>query len=454
MIDYYDDDTAPSLFGIPSGSHSLTGRDSLLVSLQKARSPSGGSLQGEVEGQKQHLFDYEAISELRDQNPYHAACVSAKVQATVGLGHRASKIAEILDPLCEISWLETLVSVVSDSIEFGNGYVEVVRDVDGGQVVGLHHVPAKDIWVVVEDRNTWHYVLASKTGLGPAPHLSGLRFARFGDRDDLIRRQGIGEENRRRVSEVIHVVTTPTGRRSPFYAEPEWISATPAIELHQCVTQQAFDFFFNGCSPAMLFEVAGKRLDPDDWGALQKQLKRHQGIGNRHKLMALNLSDPDLRLTIHKLQVDSKDSIADTRLIENAAQQVVTAHRVPLVLANIQIPGKLGAANEQVAAIRSFQVNVVEQMQVLVSSILANTLGRRGIGVLGLNPADFKGDDGNGFVRLTDRLDLDRAEVESRMHMTTDEAARRGRDLSAGLAERGEDIPAGRGRDPLAPVDN
>jgi hypothetical protein len=57
-------------------------------------------------------------------------------------------------------------------------------------------------------------------------------------------------------------------------------------------------------------------------------------------------------------------------------------------------------------------------------------------------PKDHKG---NGFRTILDELDLGKTETIGKMRMSMAESQSRNRDLSQGVASRGEDIGAGRG---------
>lgn len=456
----------------PLSSHDLQGPGSWFDDLWKAaddeRAPSN---QGSFLGRRAHLLDYDAVAELKDHNVHHSTCLETKTRSTVGLGHKNRRVPEVLDPLCEINWQDTLDAVASDYFEFGNGWLEVVRD-DMGAIVGLYHIPAKDIWVYVEEnRNLFHYEVASRGEFNIIENLSGLRFARFGDRDDFIERRDIAEENRQRVSEVIHFPLN-RGRRSPHYGISDWIAGTPAMELDQCVTQYAFDFFFNGGMPEAIYSVIGQRMDPDDWEALKKTFQSHQGIGKRRKLMLLNLIHPEMKAQLDKLTLDGQTTGDNQALVDDQALKIVSAHRVPPLLAGIQIPGKLGAANEMSNSLMAFQTLVISHAQKKISSILANTLGHPELGVQGLDAGAFLGEGtdeievdqmgtpdpttglsptkpkdnkGNGFNTIVDEINLGEMDTVSRMRTSVAEATARGRDISQGVAERGGDIESQRG---------
>lgn len=383
----------PSVASVDLDTRPLLKAGSWIANLKKVqvepdedRPPSN---QGADIGRKSHLLDYEEVANLRDHNVHHSTCLEAKARSTVSLGHKSEKVAELLDPLCESTWQELLDMVEDDREEYGNGFIEVIRD-DSGEIVALYHIAPKDIWVYVEEnRNTYHYEVTAKGAFSIVRGLGGLRFARFGDRDDFIARKEVSPENKHRVSEVIHF-TTGRGRRSPYYGYPSWIAGTPAMELDQCVTQYCFDFFFNGGVPEGIFSVLGGRMDPEDWKALQDAFKAHTGIGRRRKLMLLNLHQGDeMKAQLDRLTMDGQTTGDNQALVDDQALKIVSAHRVPPLIAGIQIPGKLGAANEMSNAMMAFQTLVVGPSQRAISGILAKTLGDPQMGVKGLTPDDF-----------------------------------------------------------------
>lgn len=455
--------------------HDLTGEGSWLADLKKAATagPELDSNQGSFLGRRERPLDFDRVAELKDHNVHHSAALEAKVRAAVGLGHRQQRIHDELDPLCVVSWQDTLDAAISDYCEFGNGFIEVVRD-EGGAIASLYHIPACDIWVFVEDNdNVFHYELSDRGGHKPTlTSLTGLRFARFGERDDFIRRHKVTGERRKRVSEVIHFAMN-RGRRSRHYGYPDWVAATPAMELDHCVTQYAFDLFINGGIPEGIFSVTGQRLAPDDWQAIKDEFRKHQGIGNRRKLMLLNIAGTELKVQLDKLTLDGQTTGDNQALVDDQALKIVSAHRVPPLLCGIQIPGKLGAANEMSNSIMAFQTLVISHVQKAISTVLATTLGDAALGVEGLSEDDFRGvgtgdpepdptkppnmttgmpalrpkdHKGNGFHTIVDEIDLGTMDTVSRMRTSVPEANARGRDLSAGTATRGKDIAEGQGK--------
>jgi hypothetical protein len=241
------------------------------------------------------------------------------------------------------------------------------------------------------------------------------------------------------------------------------------MELDYCVTQYAFDFFFNGGVPEAIYNIIGKRLDPDDWDAIKAEFLSHTGIGNKRKVMLLNLGDPDMTAQLDKLTLDGQTTGDNQQLTDSQALKVLSAHRTPPILAGVTQPGKVGANNEITNAMMLFQLLLVGPSQKFVSALLGSTLGNPefngdlnltedqflGVGFGDQEPDPTNMEDptamrdvdhkGNGFNSIIDEIDLGKVETVSKMRMSVAESQARGRDLSQGVAERGSDVQAGRG---------
>lgn len=383
--------------------------------------------QGVRIGRQFRPYDFDAILNFKTANVHHATCINTKVSSTVGQGFltdedkanrkkmqmlaegsRAgmaggggggamgggggvtvpfssgmSKAAKILDPLCNGTFQQVLTNVAEDFYQLANGYIEVVRGIPGSlQITGLHHLPARDTWVYVEDQQyNYHYEIQSCQG-----PLFNRRFARFGDKEGMATRvsnllpifdspgmDGKPQVDRRGVSEVIHIKNHNTLSR--WYGFADWLSCVPSVELAQCVMQQKYDFFNNRGVPEFFLFILGKKMPPKEWAKLENAIKAGIGRGNSHKSVAVNIEDPETTIKLEKLMSEGKTDEGFQSMKETLAMDVVTAHRTPPLLAGIQIPGKLGANNELPNALMAFQVLVIGPAQHTFQSTLGDTLG-------------------------------------------------------------------------------
>ncbi len=427
------------------------------------------SKQGSILGRVAHPVDMQGIQQLKDHNEYHSACLEAKISATVGLGFKSPKIAKTLSPYCNLSFQDVVNEAAADYWEYGGGAIEISRN-SGGNIRGVYHLPAPTLFAFVENGpNEFHYevVAGEVSTIFPTNLKDSRRYARFGDVDNLRARAGVdggiagfAAPDDVEIGEVIYLPRS--SNRSQHYGYPDWVGCLSSIELDQCLTQYQFDFFFNGGVPEGLFVVAGGKMDDKTWDALETQFKSHQGLGNRRKIMLANLSGENLTIEFIPFTLEGQTTGDHSKLSDANALKVVTAHRVPPLLAGIQIPGKLGANNEMSNSIMGFQTLVIAQAQKQISAILAGTLGDPKLnGDLGLTAADFLGEGtpemdpnpdptgdpqmtprdnkGNGFRTITEEINLGAMDTMSTMRDSASEAKFRGRDLNAGAEERGRD---------------
>lgn len=439
--------------------------ESLLTQIMKATEAlseeevkkAAASGQGVALGRKLHPFNFDLVGRFQTYNVHHARAIHAKVAATVGLGFQTpndkkrkdakssleptdlstlppqddvAKIDQVLGPLCEHSWQDTLVDCAEDLWQTGNGFLEVVRRRTTREVLGLYHLAAKEVYVVIENhRYDRHYSIQ-----GREDNVSNRVFAKFGDSEGLLQRaaQGKGyfsygqKPDKEIMSEVIHF-RRPTSL-SRWYGYPDWLSAVAAIELVQCLTQHEYDFYLNRGVPEFFLFVIGQLLSKSDKEKIEAAMASTIGLGNQHKSVLVNLPNggEHMKVQLEKLALEAKgDGSQFAGMSEALALQIVSAHGIPPLLAGIQIPGKLGAANEMVQAMQAFHVLVIEPMQRLIRQTLLNTLGTDSS--LGLSPEDFV------LNTIVDRIDVQKTDTIARMRQTPQEAADEGRDLDKGV---------------------
>jgi hypothetical protein len=414
------------------GSYSSGGGDVSLTQLLKANVlPDGGaSKQGTNQGTVQHFFDVQATLELKEMQEHHSTCLDTKVASLVGVGHVNEATHTKLDELCEDSWQAVINDVAHDYWGVGMGYLEVVRDSadPNGEILGLHHLPAAEVWVNQElRRNHWHYDI-----LTPGTWTLGTKkFARFGDKQRFLETdiaQADENLNGETVSEVI-AFKRPFSRHR-HYSMPDWMAAVPSIELMHCLRQHTFDFFLNRGVPEFMMFVTGAALETKDWDEVRSVMRAQIGLGNSRKSAAFNWPHGDIKVQIEKLALEGKTDGSYNDMSEALALAIVSSHKVPPLLAGIQIPGKLGATNELPNALMAFQVLLIGPGQSSWQNTLGATLGDSSLSPgLGLSKDSFE------FKSITDEIDLGAMDTVGRMRETVPEAEASGRKIEDGLKD-------------------
>ena len=424
------------------------------------------SSQGLSLGSKEHPFNFEMVSRFQTVNPYQGRCIHSKVAATVGLGFESeadrmrkaakrqglpepegitpeqeiARINTILDPLTRHSWQDLCNDFAEDYWQTGNGFIEVVREKpeDGAKILGLYHIPAREAFLVLEDaRYNFHWEIRSANDSG-----GNRLFGRFGDLDRFL--EAIGPEavkfsfpgtfgslvrdsdGNPLTSEVIHI-RRPTSL-SRWYGFPDWLSAVAPIELAQCLLQHNYDFFLNRGVPEFIMFLMGQRIDKATEEKITKVMQKATGLGNSHKSAIVGLP-AGTEIQMERLALEGNNEANQfATMSDNLAMQITSAHGTPPLLAGIQIPGKLGAANELVQAMIMFQLLVVAPAQNLLMSTLRCTLGSEGAG-LGLTVQDFV------LNTLLDEIDLPSLDTVSRQRQDPVSAAAEGRTPGEGLRD-------------------
>jgi len=362
---------------------------------------------------------------LKDISPHHASCLDSILNAMIGLGFVSegdevekkkndstvstagaeeqitslltgeafieSKVDKVLDPLTIEGFHLELSRAVEDFNEGGTGYLEVIRD-SQNKIIATQWIPYEDLTVVIvtdsDGKGRVVYLYKSKTQGFDA---TNKRYSMFG----LNNRQWVYDtfyasdpnttlEN---VSEVI-AFKAPSNK-SKYYGYPGWLSAASLITLLALSMQYKSDFYTNRGVLAYILSIVGA-IDPDEWAKIQTAVQGAIGGGNNFRNMAINLTNPESKVQLDKLASTDKTELQFAKDLEVYAQNIVSAHRVPPVLANILIPGKLGATNEAVQALVSFQLLNVGPKQNIIQQTLGRTLGNKDEGVDGLEPEDFR----------------------------------------------------------------
>jgi len=429
-------------------SHSLHG-DHQLGKLMASLFADGASGRSVQTGIRPRPFDFVAARGYFTNNAHHSTCILSKVETCVGLGFadgveevlakppaggeglvapqvrtkmKDSKADELLNPLCMYTFADVLHDVNEDYFSVGNGYLEVVRESSSGSIVGLHYLDAATVEIEVVDRRGRHFFRIKDC----EESVSDTCFARFGEYGDILSLGLLPEgekssEDQQTYSEVIHF--RKPSSMSRWYGFPDWLAAVPSMELDAMITQQRFDFFLNRGVPEFIFALIGVTMSKDEWDSILATLQSHIGAGNGHKSLALKLPSAEAKIQVEHLAAETgEDTFGSLR--EALALTIVTAHRTPPLLAGIQIPGKLAAANELPNALMAYQALVIAPAQRVFQQTLGVTLGSEEAG-LGLTVTDFT------FRTITEVINPAQADTISRMK----EPLASGRDPSKGLKD-------------------
>ena len=393
-----------------------------------------------------HPLNIEAVLALKDISGHHSSCIQAKKYVTVGLGfidssdeidktsaegaiekvatllsgqgHVESEVDKALDPLTNFGFMNELLDAGEDFYDTGTGYLEVCRN-RKWEITGISHVPARDIHACTYNGRVYFQY--------DAPMGMSRYFAMFGKRNKqwLLSKDGpfnapLKEEE---VSEIIPFIQP--SNRVKYYGYPDWVSASVDIDLLRKAKQYKADFYHNRGVLDKILVVTGESVEQDAWEDIQRSLKQSIGEGKNFRSFALNLGNENAKVEIRNIGAEGKDEEQFAKDNETLTQNIVSSHRVPPLLANILIPGKLGASNEFVSALIGFQLLVVHPQQQIFQKMLAKTLAGPD-GVDGLKPDSFL------LRTITSQINLRGIDTLGRMR---EEAAGADRDLDDGVKD-------------------
>ena len=149
-------------------------------------------------------------------------------------------------------------------------------------------------------------------------------------------------------------------RHSPeynFYGLPDYIGALNWIDVEYRIPKFNLDRFDNGFFPSALIQMFG--APPEGISAKQyvkSMVANFTGEANNSKIVAEMLDSPEQAAKITTF--DSEKQGEFEKLAEMAKVNIISAHRIPPVLAMIETAGKLGG-NQQISESHNLFMNSV-----------------------------------------------------------------------------------------------
>jgi hypothetical protein len=354
----------------------------LLKAIAPAKREGAASNQdsrGEHAGMVDHPVDYAKLRQLRTANIHHSRCITAKVQATTGFGHKSADVDKKLDPLCDSSWFETLMEMGNDLEDCYVAYLEVKRD-GNGKVIGIYHIPSTNVYVEREEGGIfYHYRVSKHSGFSTVSD-SDKYFARYKERPRLrkwMAQRRINLQTQGKATEVSEIIRFRVPNSlSRYYGVPTWLSVLPSIDTIQVSDQFAYDFFQNFGAVSQLLTFVGDTIDDADWKLIVQSFQETLRTGG-HKGMVLNL--PSQTMRVEKL--DLAGSFAPTGIMEfdrNKVVDIMAGHGVPYSIAGVAPSGKVvfSKSGETRETLQLFQALEIEGKQRMIAKVLERTLGQ------------------------------------------------------------------------------
>lgn len=288
-------------------------------------------------------------------NPYHRACIQAKVDLSIGLGWTGpGGVGEVPIPgnARGESPLDVLTQAATDLEDTGCARVELVFS-RAGQLVETYWAPAqymeahKDhqrVRQVVDGRGAGQRVMEWPIWRGslPEPGADGARRA-------------------------ILCVNLP-GTWSTYYGQPQWLGCIQDLLLADSATRAHRGLFDNGMIPSYLVTMSGMGLDdgqevdadgepiPDLLDQLETFMaENYQGAANAGRAFFAKLPNPEAKLEFKALQQPYDESYPLGKVKADTRDAILSGHRVPPRLLSIVVGGQLSGGSETIGQLRMFE---------------------------------------------------------------------------------------------------
>lgn len=339
-------------------------------------------------------FSLDEMMVLAEQHPTHSAILEQKAADITGTGHEwIAKSKEERDGHSAErdaleKWYESLpddqetdetnhdiiLSTVDDMETFGQGFIELARDVQG-KLRHWSRAPAhtfrfhKDGIRILQKRGNkqrWfkRYIPGDQRLVDAQ---TGKILGTGGGKpaDGQVKKAADTAKVREAANELL-VIRRPS-RRSSFYGIPRYLSATGWISLSLAARDDSIMFFTNHREPRWVIILENVDDDPQ-LETMIKDAFRHKLSslkGGAHSNIVLPLSG-GAKATFEKLGVDSMDGSWE-KLQDRVDGAVLVAHRMPGERVGMVRAGPLGG-NAVTAATANYKESFVQSSQSLLAS--------------------------------------------------------------------------------------
>ena len=344
------------------------------------------------DGLVEPLYNIEALAQLLEINTFHYRAVKTKARDIAGLGwsltpkegvdnpsqeekERAKQFLENCNPTKTFS--EVCDMVMVDHEATGNGYFEVIRDVNGEFVVGLEHIPAHTMRAHLDMQRYVHKRGNKK-----------VWFKRFGYEKDVHKDTGeifeLGSlPVEERATEILHLKNYTS--RSDYYGVPDVLPALSAILGDKERQEYNISFFDNHAIPAYAVTISGADLDEQT----EKDIKKffQQDVKkNNHSTLVLTAKPaegeydaPPVEFKFQALSTETKE--ASFRMFrQDNRDEILSAHGVPPYRAGITVEGQLGGSSAAEST-EIYKQSVVKPKQELLESRINRFILQEGLGI-------------------------------------------------------------------------
>lgn len=359
----------------------------------KQLSPDAFKEQYGKNGLKEPLYNFEALAQLLEVNPYHYRAVKTKARDVAGLGWKLEPNEHIDNPseeekkkalaLLERPNADMHLSEINDQVmvdfeAMGNGYHEVMRDkLKDGEVIGLEHIPAH----TVRRHSDLKRYVQKRSGVE-------VWFKAFGFEYDVDAETGklydLGSlDESRRANEILHIKNYTS--RSDYYGLPDIVPAMGSVLGDKERQEYNISFFENHAVPAYAVTVTGADLDDDTERQIKKffqqnvkQAQQSTLVVTAQKDEADDSADP-IEMNFQALSTDTKE--ASFRMYrQDNRDEILSANGVPPYRAGITVEGTLGGSSAEEST-EIYKQSIIKPRQELMENQINRHILEEGLDI-------------------------------------------------------------------------
>jgi len=145
-----------------------------------------------------------------------------------------------------------------------------------------------------------------------------------------------------------------------FYGFPDIYPASGDLSLDRSSVEFNVRSFVNDLMVNFVIKVEGGELADGSLEAIQEFLeKNYKGIANANRALYINSDDPNVKISIDKLNKDVKEGSFD-KMRARARDMIITVTGIPAALLGISTPGQLGNNSMMEDLFRFFNQSTIQ----------------------------------------------------------------------------------------------
>jgi len=302
------------------------------------------------------------LTDLYGSVSLHKGIIKKKINMIMaqGLGidyenPKANKTIEFFENINELETFEDLFyKVVTDYVIYGGSYLQIIWSKDGKSVNKVYHMPFETMRLGKADDNgvvQEYFYNSDRTKQG--------KYKKYTKPSQLVSFPALGSEDKD-VPQIYYIKNYEAS--SFYYGLPDYSSALTDLDTFRSISEFHNANIHNGMQPSYMIMFKGPVPSPEKQDIIIEQIKnKHKGIDNAGKPLIFFLDNEDVP-TLETIDASEIDRMYQ-ELYKTTQSNIITAHQIPRVLANVATEGGLGSGKEYIDAEIIFNRSYIQPVQ-------------------------------------------------------------------------------------------